>query len=389
MRACRHCSHQNADHLGYCSRCGRRLGPLTEPSASQVAPTGAFSRTVLAAQAVGDQSGRRRAMAVRSRLGWAGESIGYIYVFLRGKLDAGERRRRLIEERDGAEALLTGATKELGAAVLSGGVQHPELGALLDAIVKATARRDDAAGDIVASEKLQAKEQARLAAHEAAMESEWMACDAANRDADEALHAAMAERQSAGNRLGRIRDERVRLERDAESEAGEPDGAARVAHLRHQADGLAGKQRTLEEQVGLLDRQLVDLREKSAALRTTAATARSKLDQATAARRQAGSAMAATVAGHARDRADAEREIGELTEQLGRTTAQVRPPASSLLSSFQRIDRLQETISDRSGQIDALDEAQAHYDQRKLLTGVGLLTSMLAATAAALWVALK
>jgi hypothetical protein len=32
---------------------------------------------------------------------------------------------------------------------------------------------------------------------------------------------------------------------------------------------------------------------------------------------------------------------------------------------------------------------QAHYDQRKLLTGVGLLTSMLIATAAALWAALR
>ena len=32
---------------------------------------------------------------------------------------------------------------------------------------------------------------------------------------------------------------------------------------------------------------------------------------------------------------------------------------------------------------------QAHYDRRKLLTGVGLVTSMLVATAAALWAVLR
>src|ERR1700752_3479079 len=29
MHACRHCSHQNADHLAYCSKCGKRMAGAT------------------------------------------------------------------------------------------------------------------------------------------------------------------------------------------------------------------------------------------------------------------------------------------------------------------------------------------------------------------------
>ena len=92
--------------------------------------------------------------------------------------------------------------------------------------------------------------------------------------------------------------------------------------------------------------------------------------------------MAASIAGRLRDRADAEREVADLTEQLGRVAAEVRPPHAALLSSYQNIDRLHETIDDRSAQLAALEQARSHYDQRKLLTGVGLVTSMLIATGA-------
>jgi hypothetical protein len=425
MRGCRHCSHENADHLGYCTRCGHRLmGPATEAASataaadqprragrSPLASMAALSRTVLATPPPARAGTRPLTVAVqpasagadgangaggantapRSRAGWAGDSIGYIYVYLRGKLDAGERRRRLIEERDGAEALLAGAIKELGATVLREQVEHPDLTGLLEAIGRAAARRDAAAGDVAASENLQAAEEARLAAQEAALDADWKSCDGANHEADEGLRATMAERQAAGNRLARLRDERARLSReaDAATATGSPDGAARAAHLRHEEQGLAAEQRALEEQIGLHDRQLGELRERSGGLRAAAAAARSKLDQAVAARRQAASAMAASIAGHARDRAEAEREVAELTEQLGRAAAETRPAASSLLSAYQRIARLRDTITDRNGQIAALDQAQSHYDQRKLLTGVGLVASMLLATAAALWVALK
>src|SRR5262245_26747302 len=113
MRSCRHCSHQNADHLAYCSRCGRRLGTTTLTSVgSPAGPSGALrvsgqvgmltaamSPTMVAGatfppNGAGAPNG---APTRRSRLGWAPDSIAYIYVYLRGKVDAGERRRRLIE----------------------------------------------------------------------------------------------------------------------------------------------------------------------------------------------------------------------------------------------------------------------------------------------------
>ena len=78
-----------------------------------------------------------------------------------------------------------------------------------------------------------------------------------------------------------------------------------------------------------------------------------------------------------RDRADAEREIADLTAQIGRVAAEVRPPHAALLSAYQNIDRLTETIGDRSAQLAAIEQARSHYDHRKLLAGVGLVTCML------------
>src|SRR4029078_6367528 len=92
-------------------------------------------------------------------------------------------------------------------------------------------------------------------------------------------------------------------------------------------------------------------------------------------RRQAAPAMAASIAGRMRDRVDAEREISDLTAQLGRVAADVRPPHAALLSGYQNIDRLSETISDRGAQLAAIEQARGHYDHRKLLTGLALVTS--------------
>jgi hypothetical protein len=99
--------------------------------------------------------------------------------------------------------------------------------------------------------------------------------------------------------------------------------------------------------------------------------------------------MAASIAGRLRDRVDAEREISDLTAQLGRVAADVRPPHATLLSGYQNIDRLTETIGDRSAQLAAIEQARGHYDYRKLLAGVGLVTCMLVAISAALWKLLK
>jgi hypothetical protein len=422
MRACRHCSHENADHLSYCSRCGRRLasgayqtleagargrgtgrGPLTSAALSPTmvsAPsgvarsgslpsagrTGAATLAITASGIPAEAS--RTAPIVRSRLGWAGESIGYIYVYLRGKLDAGERRKRLTEERVGAEALLSGAINELALGVLREGISHPDLTGLLEAIGRAQARREAAAADMAASDGLQQAEATRLGAQEASAEKAWAAADRAARDADEILRAATGDRRTAETRLDRVRDDRARLDREAAG-AGAALDPVRAAELAHDASGLAGDERALQEQVARLDRELADLRAKAAGLREAAGAAKGKHETAVGARRQAASAMAASIAGRQRDRADAEREVADLTNQLGRATAEVRPPHTALLSGYQTIDRLVETIGDRTAQLAALEQARGAYDQRKLLTGVGLLTSVLLASAALLWVVLR
>jgi hypothetical protein len=359
--------------------------------------TAAFSRTLVAAPrgaVTGPStvalrgtttSERLAAEAPKTGLRWAGDNIAYIYVYLRDKVDAGARRRRLTEERAGAEALLSGAINELAATILREGVQHPDFTGLLEAIGRSQARREAAAADIAAAESLQANEATRLGAQVEAAEAEWTASDRTSREADEILRGAAADRDSAGNRLSRVKDERARLAREMSNNEGD----ARAAQLAHDAVGLAAEQRALEQLTEKLDRQLADLRDNSVALRTAAAAAKAKLDQATAARRDAASAMAASVAGRQRDRTAAEKEAAELTDQLGRAAAEIRPPHSGLLSTYQNIDRLTETIADRGAQIAALEQMQAHYDGRKLLTGVGLLTSVLIATAAALWAALR
>jgi hypothetical protein len=405
MRTCKHCAHDTADHLAFCSACGHWLGAPTSgmsafgvSGADRVRGTAAFSRTMVAVPrgAVtgpstvalrGRATTTERTVSERPKRGiwWASDAIGYIYVYLRDKVDAGARRRHLTEERAGAEALLAGALNELASTVLREGVQHPDFTGLLEAIGRAHARREAAAADVEAAEALQQNEATRLGALVETADAEWTAGDRTSREADEILRGASADRDAAGVRLARVKDERGRITR----EMGTSGGDARASQLAHDAVGLAAEQRALEELTEKLDRQLADLRDSSAAMRATAAAAKAKLEQTTAARRDAASAMAASIAGRQRDRATAEKEAAELTVQLGRAAAEVRPPSGSLLSAYQSIDRLSDTIAERGAQLAALEQMQAHYDHRKLLTGVGLVTSMLVATAAALWAALR
>jgi chromosome segregation ATPase len=325
----------------------------------------------------------------RASMGWVAGSIGYIYTYLRGKLDVGERRRRLIEERDGAARLLAGAVTELGATILKDGIQQSDLTGLLEAIGRAEARREAAVADVASSERLQAAEDKRLGRVEEALEAEWRACDSGSHEADDLLRAVTQEAREIGSRLARIRDERGRLEREAELVAASPEGRKRSQQLRHETATLRTEHRTLEEQSSRLEKQLADLRDRSAALRAASAEARSKLDAAVATRRQAASAMAASIAGHSRERASAEQEVRDLTGQLGRAALQARPSAPTLRPAYQRIDRLEETLAERTRQIAALDRSLDHYDQKRLITGVGLVTSLIVSAVVGLWVVLK
>src|SRR5688572_1294918 len=279
MRVCNHCSHENADHLGYCSQCGRRL-PRTD---------GASPALTIRDMRMGDMALQRTVMMAtpamagvapgsRSRAHWIGDSIGYIYVYLRGKLDAGERRRRLVEERAGAEALLAGAVNELGQLVLRDGVQHPEVTGLLEAIGRAHARREAAVADTATSETLQQAEEARLGTQQSAAEEEWSRAERASREFEEIVRGAATDRRTAETQLARVKDERTRVSREAAAGPAVT-GEARQAHLAHELAGLVAEQRALEEQVSRLDRQLADLRSKAAALRSSAASAKAKLDE--------------------------------------------------------------------------------------------------------------
>jgi len=380
---------------------GREAGMLATGGGPASTLTGAMSRTVLAPMpsggtprpggtgAAASATGARRARTPTSRLGWMAGSIGYIYVYLREKVDAGERRRRMVAERDGAERLLGGAVKELGLTILKEGIQHGDLTGLLEAIGRAEARRETATADIGASETLLAAEEGRLGAQELVLESEWNACDKASREAEELIRGVSREGQDTATRLGRMRDARTRLERDADSADAVSDGKQKAAHLRHEAAGKKSEEDALEAQLARLDRQLVEMRERSSALRADAQQVRTRLEAAVATRRSAASSMKASIAGHNRERADSEREVADLIEQLGRAAAQARPAAAPLGGLYQSIDRLGDTITDRAQQIAALDQSLAHYDHRKLLTGLGLLTSLFALTAAVLWVVLR
>jgi chromosome segregation ATPase len=348
-------------------------------SAHATGPTQAFPKS--GSLPVATAPGRR------SRLGWVGESVGYVYVFLRGKLDAEERRRRLTEERTGAEALLSGAMSELGATVLQHGVTHADLTGLLEAIGRANAKREAAVADGAAADGLQQAEATRLTSEESAAQAEFSTSEKASRDADELVRVATSERRSVEAQLGKARDERARLQRAmTASPAPTP---TRAGELAHQVARIGSEQQALEAQAARLDRELLEHRAKAAALNRTAAAAKAKLEGAIGARRRAAAAMAASIAGRQRDRGEAEREVADLTAELGRAAAAARPPHPSLLSGYQTVDRLNHTIAERGGQLSALAQSSGHYDGRKLLAGVGLLASGLIATAAALWAVLR
>ena len=220
--------------------------------------------------------------ASRSRVRWLGESIGYIYVYLRGKLDAGERRRRLLEERSGAETLLAGALNELGQIVLRDGVQHAELTGLLEAIGRAHARREAAAADAATSESLQqnggdaARRTSRRRRGRMDRRRQAPAASPSRSCAPRPPIAARRARVWRGSRTSaRASNATPRRERSRRRRA--------AAQLAHDAAGLAAEQRALEENAERLDAQLADLRDKAATLRDAAAAAKAKLDQVVAA----------------------------------------------------------------------------------------------------------
>ena len=95
-----------------------------------------------------------------------------------------------------------------------------------------------AAGDV-----LQQAEATRLAAQEAAAEKQWSAADGAANEADEIVRAVITNRRAVEVHLGKVKEERARLERET---GGSPLGPARDAEVAHESAGLAAEQAALE-----------------------------------------------------------------------------------------------------------------------------------------------
>lgn len=351
MRPCAHCQYDNADHLAYCFQCGRRLGahvrragptaagantafPITAGGSLAVAPTminRATEPTLVAtapATASPTQAAPLRALS----------HVRYLFVYLRGRWAAEERKRRLGEEKEGAERLLGSAFSELGQTILREGHSAPDLTGLLEAIGRAQARREGAVADLKSAEQLQAAEDLRQGRRHESAQAAVTAAEEAARELDELLRAA---------------------ERDVTS-------APDHERPRHQQVLETVRQRRQTAQEGL-------------------AKARAQLEAVARERRQTAAQISVGLSGHSRERAEAEREIASLTAQLGQAAHQCKLGVPSLKLALGRIERLETTISERTRAIAAIDLSLGHYDKKRVAVGAAILLASLTFVAAGLW----
>lgn len=378
MRLCAHCGHENAESLVYCFRCGRRLdgsraapaatgGPAWPrgsgaPSGRTDSPTAGFAATVALPSS---RLGRLPAPGTPEKVGgWprrALAALGYLFAYVRGRIDAEDRKRSLAEERRGAERMIEAVLMELGTALVADPTPPPALGDAIAAVLAARGRREAAAADLASGEKLQAAEDLRLGLEQAAAENEWQACARAADEVDRMLRD--------------IEDQRRGL--DEPGARGVPAGTVSAE------PGASAAKRAL------LDEQFSTARDRAAALRASTTAARAKLEQATAARRKAAAAMAAGLAAQARARSEAERAMAEATMSAGRRARELRLPGPELDARYERVDRLQQVITEADTAVGTLDARIGGYDNRRLLAGAGVLCALIAVVAAGLWLVLR
>ena len=367
MRTCAHCGHANADHLPYCSACGKRVRPVSlaetpAPQLGQRTPgdTG-FAATVAlgparAAELTAVAAGEPAVVAPASAWARARESVGYVFATIRGRIDADEQRRHLRGECEGARRMAESTLVELGHAVLVQGIDSPRLCELTEAATRLKKRREAVATDLAAAEKFQAAEDLRLGLLEAAVENECKAYDQSVADVEQTLSRHAAERQTA----------------EGKRETGGTPGPA-----------LSPSQK-LE-----LDEQQRALRERAAALRASGMAARARLEQAVATRRRSAAAAAASVAGHTRERAAIEEESRLLTARIGARALELRLPSPHLVPGYERHDRLQAAIRLHETELARLEQLKGGLDRRKLAAGVALMSASLGALIVALWALLR
>ncbi|HEY8925288.1 MAG TPA: hypothetical protein VIU64_12960 [Polyangia bacterium] len=294
------------------------------------------------------------------------QAARYVFTTIRGRMDAEERRRHLVAETDGARRMAEGTLVEIGQTVLAQGITHPELQALVDSLIKQRARRDTVSSDQAAAEKFQASEDLRLGLLESAAENEWKSCAEAAREAELALGRNEAEKREAREALAKHHAARI---------AGGPPPASDRA--------------TLDHRLAELDAQYRALRERAAALRASTLAAKTRLEQATANRRQAAAAVSASVAGHTRERGELDADIRTLTTRIGLAALEQRVPSPFLTAAYERFDRLQATARGHQTELARIERSKGGIDRPRFAAGVGLILGVLGACGAGLWALLR
>ncbi len=388
MPACGRCGHDNADHLRFCCSCGRRLrgsdGPISPSGGQQTrAPeslrdrspiagiqgisTGFAPTIVLSGATPGSLDGEPtvggRGSGSRfpvSLIATAWDALRYVFVYIRGRVDAEGRKRDWIQEREGAHRLVEGVLFGLGQSVIAEGLTDPQVAHLIQAVGKALARRDVASADLAAAEKLRVSDDLRLGIEESNAQHDWRACDAGAAELDILLRKIEDERHDVDAEIHRLRPPT-----QAPNDLGRDFG--------RDLD-----RETLEQKRALLEQQYASMRERAAALRATTIAARAKLDQTIAARRQAAAAMTAGLTAHAGDRGAADQQIRQLTGQIGRAAAQARLPLTGLLPGYAHVARLDAIIAERDRLIAGAQGTLSRADRRKLALGTGILLIVLA-----------
>ena len=328
MRPCRHCSHENADHLAFCSQCGaanavrgrrsmvrgprrRRPAPgdgdrlftdragdawagvLTDGRPSRLAaPLGRLS-------GLPGRAGPRR--PDRACAGWANRSATSTSTCAASwtPASAGAACSRSAPAR---KRCWRARSTSSGRSVLREGVQHAELTGLLEAIGRAHARREAAVADTATSESLQQAEAARLGNQQAAAEAR--VDRGRQRQPRVRGDPARGDGRSPDRRRRAWRASRTSAARIAARDAAGPTiGDARPAQLGARRRGSRPSSARWRSRSRASIAQLAG----SARARRRAARRRRRREgearrRSSAARRQAASAMAASIAGRLRDR---------------------------------------------------------------------------------------
>jgi len=376
MNVCPGCRHPNAEHLAYCSECGRRVRPpaagvdgaaLATPAPTLATPLASRTSAELAATvalnapAVGAPSSLSSATpepargAIRAGL----RAVHYVFTTIRGRLDADERRRQLADERDNALRLSEGTLTEVGQTVLAQNIASPRLDELRWTAQRLTNRRAVILADLAATEKFQAAEDLRLGLLEAAVETEWKTSDASVRAAEAALKKNEAERREVKDALSRY-----------DTANTPPPSSERLV---------------LDQRRVQLDEQHRALRERAAALSASLSALQARIDQASAARKQARAAVAASLTGRKREREENENDLRNVTARIGAQAIDSRLPSPHLQGAYQRFDRLADTVRAAEAELARLETLRGGLDRRKFATGVGIIVVITTVVILALW----